>query len=120
LLDLFLGGGTGAGQQAVLLAGSFTELSYSRGLEREADTRAMELLHAAGLSSQGLAPFFERMANRRSSEQARAAAEFLGSHPDSLRRAERARAAGRPGRPALDAVQWADVRRLCRTPQARR
>jgi hypothetical protein len=113
VLDLLVGGGSGAGQQAVLLAGSFTELSYSRELEAEADERGRELLHAAGLSSQGMTRFFERLANEGSGETARALAEFLGSHPDTGRRAERARAAERPGRSALGPAEWQAVRGLC-------
>ena len=58
LLDLVVGGGTGAGQQAVILAGQASDLSYSRGAELEADAGGQALLHAAGLSSRGMAPFF--------------------------------------------------------------
>ena len=49
LLDLIVGGGTGAGQQAVILAGQASELSYSRSAELEADSRGQALLHADGL-----------------------------------------------------------------------
>jgi len=113
LLDLVVGGGSGAGQQAVLLAGSFTELSYSREMEAEADARGRELLRAAGLSSRGMASFFQKLSNERSGETARAFAEFLGSHPDSARRAAVARASEFPGRPALNAGDWQAVQRLC-------
>ena len=113
LLDLFLGGGTGAGQQAVVLAGSFTDLNFSRELEADADRRGIELLHSAGYDSRGLGAFFRKLADERSGEGARAIAEFLGSHPDTLRRARRAAAAARPGRPALDAAQWRAVKALC-------
>jgi predicted Zn-dependent protease len=113
LLDLLVGGGGGAGQQAVLLAGSFTEMSYSRELEAEADAQGRALLHAAGLSSQGMASFFQHLANERSNETARRLAEFMGSHPDSARRAARARADERPGRSALTPEEWRAVRVLC-------
>lgn len=114
-LDLTVGGGSGAGQQAVLLAGSFADLSFSREAETEADARGMALLQRAGLSSQGMAGFFGRLAGRGSSPAARNAAEWLSSHPDTARRVERARATGRPGAPALNAADWAAVRRACDT-----
>lgn len=113
LLDLIVGGGTGAGQQAVILAGQASELSYSRSAELEADTRGQALLHADGLSSMGMAPFFERMAAGESHDGVSDAAEFLATHPDSRRRAGAARAAQRPGRSALTAEEWQSVRGLC-------
>lgn len=118
LLDAVVGGGTGAGQQAVLLAGSATEMRYSRDAEAEADARGRELLEAAGYSSAGMGPFFERMAEteKLDDERARAALEFLSSHPDTLRRAKEARRLGKPGRPAMNAKTWATVKAACVKP----
>lgn len=113
LLDLVVGGGTGAGQQAVILAGQASELSYSRSAELEADTRGQALLHADGMSSLGMAPFFERMAAGEKHNSVTDAAEFMNTHPDSRRRAGAARAAQRPGRAALNAEEWAEVKGLC-------
>jgi Zn-dependent protease with chaperone function len=113
VLDAVVGGGTGAGQQAVLLAGSFTDLRYSRDAEREADARGMALLHEHGLSSQGMAPFFERLAAKGDGEDAAAVKELVSSHPDSLRRARLARSQARPGAPALDQEAWAAVKAAC-------
>jgi predicted Zn-dependent protease len=113
LLDLIVGGGTGAGQQAVILAGQASELSYSRAAELEADGRGQALLHADGLSSMGMAPFFERMAAGESHDGVSDAAEFLATHPDSRRRAEAARSTQRPGRSALTAEEWRSVRDVC-------
>lgn len=111
LLDLVVGGGTGAGQQAVILAGQASELSYSRAAEAEADARGQALLHADGLSSQGMAPFFETLAGK--GHEVDAAAEFMNSHPDSARRARVARAAARPGRSALTPDEWRLVKTTC-------
>jgi len=111
LLDLVVGGGTGAGQQAVILAGQASELSYSRAAEAEADARGQALLHADGLSSQGMAPFFERLAGK--GHEVDEAAEFMNSHPDSSRRARVARAAARPGRSALTPDEWRLVKTTC-------
>jgi hypothetical protein len=113
LLDLTVGGGTGAGQQAVLLAGSFADLRYSRRAEAEADVRGMDMLARAGLSSEGLAPFFGRLAATGTSPVARDTVEWLSSHPDTLRRVRDARRRARPGDPALTPAEWAAVRRAC-------
>lgn len=114
LLDLVVGGGTGAGQQAVILAGQASDLSYSRGAELEADAGGQALLHAAGLSSRGMAPFFERMARAEGDAgQLGTAAEFMSTHPDSKRRSQAARAAERSGESALSAAEWRIVQATC-------
>lgn len=116
LLDLVVGGGTGAGQQAVILAGQASDLTYSRDAELEADTRGQALLHAAGLSSRGMAPFFDRMARADGSGRLGEAVEFMNSHPDSSRRGRVARAGARPGLSALDAEEWRVVKAVCAAP----
>jgi hypothetical protein len=116
LLDLVVGGGTGAGQQAVILAGQASDLTYSRDAELEADTRGQALLHAAGLSSLGMAPFFDRMARADGSGRLGEAVEFMNSHPDSSRRGRVALAGARPGRSALTAGEWRVVKAVCAAP----
>lgn len=116
LLDLVVGGGTGAGQQAVILAGQASDLTYSRSAELEADVRGQALLHAAGLSSLGMAPFFERLARAEGAGRLGEAVEFMNSHPDSNRRGRAARAAARPGQSALTAGEWQAVRSTCAAP----
>ena len=113
LLDAVVGGGTGAGQQAVLLAGQATDLRYGREAELEADQRGQALLVAAGMSSQGMAPFFERMHGAGGDKRLASAAEFVSTHPDSARRAQRARQDAKPGASALTPVEWAAVRASC-------
>lgn len=113
VLDAVVGGGSGAGQQAVLLASSFTEQRYSRTLEREADERAFDLLGANQISSLGMAEFFERMADKTTPDEVNQAAEWFATHPDSARRAGAARARAKVGSPALSAAEWAAVRRMC-------
>ncbi len=113
LLDLVVGGGSGAGQQAVLLAGSASDLRYSRRAEAEADARGMELLQAEGLSSQGMAPFFRRVAAGDGEKAASPLRELVSSHPDSLRRAQVSAAHARPGAAAFDTQAWASIRAAC-------
>jgi beta-barrel assembly-enhancing protease len=113
VLDLVVGGGTGAGQQAVLLLGNVADLGYSREAEAEADARGRDLLHAQGLSSEGMAPFFERLAAKNEGRDAAAVKEFVSSHPASLRRAEASRAAARPGEIAFEPTDWAAIKAAC-------
>ena len=112
-LDAVVGGGSGAGQQAVILAGSFTDLRFSRDAESEADARGQALLRALGLSSQGMAPFFERLAAKGQSQTAAEVQELLSSHPDSLRRARESRVRARPGAPAFTPAEWAAIKATC-------
>jgi hypothetical protein len=119
LLDAVVGGGTGAGQQAVLLAGSFTNLRYTRQAEAEADAGGQQLLQDLGLSSQGMAPFFQRLAAKGEGRSAAAVKELLSDHPDTLRRAEQSRGRARSGAPAFSAGEWAAIKTVCRgTPGA--
>ncbi|NBB52452.1 M48 family metalloprotease [Rhizobium sp. CRIBSB] len=112
LLDALVGGGTGAGQQAVLLAGQATDLRYGREAESEADRRGQALLHAQGLSSKGMATFFERLDGLEGGRMADAV-EFMSTHPDSRRRAQAARRIERGGASAFTDVEWAAVRAAC-------
>jgi Zn-dependent protease with chaperone function len=116
LLDLVVGGGTGAGQQAVVLAGQASDLTYSRDAELQADARGQTLLHAAGLSSLGMAPFFDRMARADGAGRLGEAVEFMNSHPDSGRRGRMARAGARPGQSALTVREWQAVKSVCAAP----
>lgn len=113
LLDLVVGGGTGAGQQAVLIGGQLTSLRHDRAAELEADARGQALLHQAGLSSRGMAPFFARLARSSGSGRFEEAAEFINTHPASSRRVRAAEAAGRAGAPALTEAEWLTVRTAC-------
>jgi beta-barrel assembly-enhancing protease len=120
VLDALVGGGTGAGQQAVLLFGSFTSLRYTRDAEAQADTRGQALLQAAGLSSQGMAPFFERLIGKHEGAEAKMVKELVSSHPDTLRRAQLSRARARPGGVAFDPADWAAIKDVCRNNPKRR
>lgn len=116
LLDAVVGGGSGAGQQAVLLAGQATDLRYGRAAESEADARGQQLLHKQGLSSKGMATFFARLggeADRARDDNLSTVTEFASTHPDSVRRARIARAAERPGTVALSPSEWAAVKASC-------
>lgn len=114
LLDAIVGGGSGAGQQLIVLAGGFADHRFSRALEAEADERAIQLLRAENISTQGMADFFGRLANRNDDPRLRKAAEWFQTHPDTADRADKARRAVQAGRPAMSAADWAILRRVCR------
>lgn len=114
LLDAVVGGGTGAGQQAVLLAGGFADQRFSRDLETEADARAIQLLGAQNISTRGMADFFGRLANRQDDPRLRRAAEWFATHPDTAERARRAAVAAAPGRPALSEAEWRALKAACK------
>ena len=115
LLDLVVGGGTGAGQQAVLLAGQASELSFGRAAETEADEVGRGFLHQARMSSRGMATFFERMSEHeiRTPDEVAEVTEWWMTHPNTERRIQAARAAERDGDPALSPADWETVRAAC-------
>jgi len=126
LLDAMVGGGTGAGQQLVLLAGSITSLRYGREAETEADRIGQDLLAGQGLSSEGMPAFLRRLARSEEGGDARALEEFVADHPATRRRIEATARRARPGARAFTPAEWRQVRAACddgaapaRTPQAR-
>jgi len=114
LLDAAVGGGTGAGQQLILLMGSASNLRYSRAAEAEADLGGQDLLAAQGLSSQGMAPFFKRLAVKSEGKDAELVKELISDHPDTLRRAVASAARARPGAAAFTPQEWTAVKAACR------
>ena len=114
LLDALVGGGSGAGQQAVLLMGSFTNLRYSREAEAEADAAGQDLLQAQGLSSQGMSPFFRRLTATSEGRNAEAVKTLLSDHPDTLRRAQMSASRARPGATAFTPAEWTAIKATCR------
>lgn len=122
VLDAVVGGGTGAGQQAVLLAGSVTDLRYSRDAELEADARGQALLQAVGVSSAGMGPFFRRLAAEAKGEGPRATAvrELISTHPDTARRAALSDERAQAGPPAFTAQEWAALKAACPAEKPRR
>jgi len=115
LLDLVVGGGSGAGQQAVLLAGQASELSFGRAAETESDEVGRSYLHAAGLSSRGMADFFERMEAEEvdAPQQVDEVSEWWMTHPNTALRIQAARAAERDGAAALSPQDWQTLQAAC-------
>ena len=88
-------------------------LSFRRDAEAQADRSAIELLRRAGVSSRGLADFFERL-----EEKAGEVPSFLRpltTHPPTAsRRRIAARAATDAEAPALAQDEWRALRAICR------
>jgi Zn-dependent protease with chaperone function len=63
------------------MVSELVELSYSRDMELEADLEGLRLLRKSGLSAEGLASFFEKLADQEEPD-----IELLSSHPVSDQR----------------------------------
>lgn len=100
--------GTGAvGSGAETLVG----LRFRREAETEADERGIDLLGRAGLSSRGLADFFERI--QRKAGGGSRVLRLLSTHPPSELRRRRAKEAAAPAPPALDEREWRNLEAIC-------
>lgn len=113
-LSVLLGGldGNVAGYTNAILAAG-----YGREAEAQADGYAITMLNGTAISPIGTAGFFKRLGvgEPRFKGTARVLG-YLSSHPLSSERRSRFEAAARAGanyRPALDATQWAALRRIC-------
>lgn len=110
ILSLLLGDVTGGA--AVAVAGEqLLTASYTREAEAAADAYGLALLGDAGISSAGLADFFDRIATETDSTP-----EIMSSHPLSDKRAgiARAHAAGQGAvTPALSAADWQALKAIC-------
>ncbi|MCY4453893.1 MAG: M48 family metallopeptidase [Immundisolibacterales bacterium] len=88
-------------------------LSFRREAEAEADERALDLLERAGMSSRGLADFFERM--ERKTGDRPAVLRLLSTHPSTERRRRLAEERSTPDLPAsLDEDSWRRLKTICR------
>jgi Zn-dependent protease with chaperone function len=86
--------------------------SFSRDAEREADQGALERLHGAAISSNGLSRFFARI-----ERQTDSVPEWLSTHPASAVRSKMTSEAepdGKPFAPALSAKEWRTLKQACR------
>jgi Zn-dependent protease with chaperone function len=109
ILSLLIGDMLGGAAIAVAAEYMLTA-AYSRQAEAAADAYALAMLAEAGVGAEGLAAFFDRVA-----EEAAAVPEYLSTHPGLAARAVVARAApSAPGAPPiLGAEEWAALRAIC-------
>jgi Zn-dependent protease with chaperone function len=118
-LDIITGG-SGAAQQAVILAGQVSQLRHTRRQESRADETAAEIMLAAGLDPAALARAFDaiRFIDPEEDESARGDREeipsWLSSHPNTEARVAAALARARPGGPPpLSPEDWTKVAAAC-------
>ncbi len=86
-------------------------LSYSREAEAEADRVALALLDDTGIGAQGLAAFFERLAE--SGPELPAALQLLSSHPSHEARARLFARAKASAAPAMSEADWTALKGMC-------
>jgi len=107
-------GGAGAGQAIAIASVNLAGLRYSRGDESDADSRGMDYLDAAGISTAGIARMFDRFEAYAEDEGAGNIPTMLSSHPASRERAVAARARARDGlTPSLSESDWRIVQQAC-------
>ncbi len=113
-------GGSGAAQQAVIIAGQLNQLRHSRRQEAVADGIAAEILLRADLDPDALARAFEAISNfdrnRDDDDDAREEIpSWLSSHPDTQGRIAAARTKARKGAsPPISDDDWAMIAAVCR------
>jgi beta-barrel assembly-enhancing protease len=113
ILDAVVGGGSGAGQQLVMLGANVTDMKHSRDVEARSDLRGMELLNKAGLDSRGMAVFFGRLAKMEGDSAFNKVSGLVASHPASEGRASIVATHERPGKTAMSATEWESIRQVC-------
>lgn len=117
LLEAITGGGFGGSVGTALAT-----LSYSRAAEEEADAGAVQLLERAGISTEGLATFFERLSKEEASHESKdkgmsfTVPNYLRTHPATEQRIAAVRAQPSQGTsPALSPSQWQALKTICGT-----
>ena len=112
ILSMVLGDFTG-GSIAVVLAEATLNASYTRAAEADADVYALDMLNNAGISTSGLADFFDSLAELEGMIEL---PEYLSTHPATNARADAARdfAEGQGGTsPVLSKDEWQALRQIC-------
>lgn len=107
-------GGAGAGQAIAIASVQLAGLRYNRGDEADADSRGMDYLDAAGISTGGIASMFTRLQEYEKEAGLSDIPTMLSSHPASRERAAAAQARARQGlSPSLTDREWRIVQQAC-------
>lgn len=112
LISIVAPGGGGTGGLAREAASLVLNQSHSRDAEREADGYAVETLNRIGVSGDGLAGFFDRMAQRQSPLNGGNFA-YLSSHPLSVERARSIREDSTGREPIMSDADWQALKAIC-------
>lgn len=108
IVNALFGGG---GETIAGVGESLITSGYSRDAEREADARGLGMLRGAGLHTQGMVRFFERI--REIYGDTPAILGILSTHPSTEERIQASRADTDAGRTALSDSDWAAVKAIC-------
>ncbi|MBL8547424.1 MAG: M48 family metallopeptidase [Hyphomonadaceae bacterium] len=107
-------GGAGAGQAIAYASVNLAGLRFSRGDESDADSRGMDYLDAANISTGGIARMFDRFQEYEEEAGVGDIPSMLSSHPASRERALAAQARAREGlAPSLTDREWRIVQHAC-------
>lgn len=88
--------------------------SYGRDAEREADDFAIGTLNNIGVTTQGMADFFGRVAEEREGDSGGGALlQYLASHPAPEERADAIARRGTGDGRILDDAEWRALKRIC-------
>ncbi len=114
LLSMVMGDLTG-GAAAAFLGELILQASYTREAEATADRFALSLLNDAGVSSTGMAEFFDSLPDGEASDS-HALPSYFSTHPASTARAERAvtnAATQTNTRPVINDAEWQALQGIC-------
>ncbi len=114
ILDAVVGGGSGAGQQLIMLGANLSDLKNSRDAEGQADIRGLEILTKSGIDGHGMSSFFEKIQKIEDNMGVLKGSEFISSHPDSGKRSEIAAKMAKAGNPAFTDQEWQEVKEFCK------
>jgi predicted Zn-dependent protease len=121
-IELLLRIASGGGDTISGFAGLLAILRYSRDAEREADSYALNALANAAIDPMGLKRFFEAMQKLEGGRSKPgggglfgAMNDILSTHPVTAERIDDIKPlpAGTVARPALSAVEWASLKKVC-------
>lgn len=107
----------GGSADTAVIARTMLTNHYSRGDELAADRVGVEMLNSAGVDSRGLIAFFEHM--KAQGNEIPGALEFLSTHPSGDTREAKLDGLTAEGEPALSDAEWAALRNVCRTTNAK-
>lgn len=114
VLDIVTGG-SGAAQQAVIIAGQLNQLRHTRKQETAADEAAYEILLAANLNPAALARAFDLILGALPNDDGDGnMPAWASSHPNTKERIEKAKARAVPGGlPPIAPDDWTRIARTC-------
>lgn len=114
VLDIVTGG-SGAAQQAVIIAGQLNQLRHTRKQEAAADDAAYEILLASDLDPAALARAFDLIVGAMpDDDDEEETPGWASSHPNTAERIEKAKARAAPGGPApIAGDDWTRIAMTC-------